>query len=46
MSGLISRVKRMRLRDVLRRNPLFYDEAMRPAVKQSLAALRAQPLTA
>lgn len=29
MSGLISRVKRMRLGDVLRRNPLFYDEAMR-----------------
>jgi hypothetical protein len=32
MSGLISRVKRMRLRDVLRRNPLFYDEAMRVPV--------------
>jgi hypothetical protein len=29
MSGLISRVKRMRLGDVLRRNPMFYDEAMR-----------------
>jgi len=29
MSGLISRLKRMRLGDVLRRNPLFYDEAMR-----------------
>lgn len=29
MSGLIKRLKRMRLGDVLRRNPLFYDEAMR-----------------
>lgn len=29
MSGLISRVKRMRLGDVLRRNPLFYDDGMR-----------------
>jgi hypothetical protein len=29
MSGLISRVKRTRLGDVSRRNPLFYDEAMR-----------------
>jgi hypothetical protein len=32
MSGLISPVKRMPLRAVLRRNPLFYDEAMRVPV--------------
>lgn len=32
MSGLISRLKRMRLGDVLRRNPLFYDEALRVLV--------------